>query len=434
MKPPTISLCLIARNEAANLPRLIISAYEAADEIVVVDTGSTDRTIAIAESLGAKVFQYAWDDNFAAAKNNALRHTTGDWVLFLDADMAIEAGSAARIRAAVKSGQARSYFLNINSPRSDGMTVETVAHPWLFENHTGLQFIGRVHESILPSLTANGLKPAATDISITHFGYAKEQDLQARAERDLRILETSDDDVYNWFYRARAYNRLGRKAEAATLLQHVLSTFDVDDRLRTNAYCLLIRLTPEVGSPAQARLLIREAVSSYPIDRMTLITAADASILLNDFNWAATYLQRALATHPYKGQGVEALNRTDPYLHQQLAECLTCLQQFGEAVHEYELAIEGGLQTADVYCSLGVTHSLMHHNQEAEASFKKASHLEPQSPEPHRQLGFFYAETGRTANAIAELKLALACGSNDLHVGQTLKQLMQTRTYEQVQA
>lgn len=434
MKPPTISLCLIARNEAANLPRLLISAYEAVDETVVVDTGSTDRTIAVAESLGAKVFQYAWDDNFAAAKNNALRHATGDWILFLDADMAIETGSAKKIREAVKSDQARSYFLNIHSPRSDGITVETVAHPWLFENRAGVQFIGRVHESILPSLAANNMKPAASDIHVTHFGYAKEQDLQIRAERDLRILEKAGDDVYIWFYRARAYNRLGQKSEAAALLHRVLAAFDVDDRLRTNAYCLLMRLTPEISSPIQARQLIREAVNNYPADRMTLITAADASILLNDFNWAVTYLQRALATLPYQGQGVEALDRADSHLHQQLAECLTCLQQFGEAVREYELAIEAGLQTADIYCSLGLTHSLMHHNPEAEASFKKACNLEPHSVEPHRQLGFFYAETGRTANAIAELKLALTYGSNDVQVVQTLKQLMQTRTYEQVQA
>ncbi|MFQ5343155.1 MAG: tetratricopeptide repeat protein, partial [Anaerolineae bacterium] len=90
----TISLCLIARDEEAHLPRLLDSVGEAVDEIVLVDTGSTDRTMEIARSYGARVIEFPWRDDFSAAKNEALRHATGDWILHLDADMYFEPGQA----------------------------------------------------------------------------------------------------------------------------------------------------------------------------------------------------------------------------------------------------------------------------------------------------------------------------------------------------
>jgi glycosyltransferase involved in cell wall biosynthesis len=81
-----ISLCLIAKNEAANLPACLHSAAGLVDEIIVVDTGSTDRTKEVAAGLGARVFDFAWCDSFAAARNESLHHATGDWILWLEAD------------------------------------------------------------------------------------------------------------------------------------------------------------------------------------------------------------------------------------------------------------------------------------------------------------------------------------------------------------
>ena len=81
-----ISACYIVKNEAANLPRSLASLGDAWDELVVVDTGSTDETVAIATRAGARVLHYTWQDDFAAARNFALDHATGDWVIFLDAD------------------------------------------------------------------------------------------------------------------------------------------------------------------------------------------------------------------------------------------------------------------------------------------------------------------------------------------------------------
>ena len=84
--PNTLSVCIIVKNEAALLGRCLNSIKSAADEIVVVDTGSTDNTVEIAESMGAKVVCTQWRDDFAWARNISIEHATGSWILWLDAD------------------------------------------------------------------------------------------------------------------------------------------------------------------------------------------------------------------------------------------------------------------------------------------------------------------------------------------------------------
>src|SRR5262249_55825806 len=90
---PRVSLCMIVKDEEANLPACLGSVADLVDEVVVVDTGSADRTREVAARYGAKVYDFAWVDSFAAARNESLRHATGDWVLWLDADGRLDAGN-----------------------------------------------------------------------------------------------------------------------------------------------------------------------------------------------------------------------------------------------------------------------------------------------------------------------------------------------------
>ena len=81
-----LSACVIVKNEEKNLPQWLSYANAAADERIVVDTGSTDRTVELARAAGAQVYSFPWQENFAAAKNFAIEQATGDWIAFLDAD------------------------------------------------------------------------------------------------------------------------------------------------------------------------------------------------------------------------------------------------------------------------------------------------------------------------------------------------------------
>ena len=84
--PPRISLTLIVKNEENSLPTCLRSVADLVHEVIVVDTGSSDQTRAVAQNLGARVSDFAWVDSFAAARNESLRHATGDWIPWLDGD------------------------------------------------------------------------------------------------------------------------------------------------------------------------------------------------------------------------------------------------------------------------------------------------------------------------------------------------------------
>src|SRR5207253_3105704 len=93
-----LSVCLLTRNEEKNIARAVRSVAEAADEVLVADTGSTDRTVEIARSLGARVLDYAWNDDFGAARDYAIAHAGHDWILWLNPDEELIPESLAALR------------------------------------------------------------------------------------------------------------------------------------------------------------------------------------------------------------------------------------------------------------------------------------------------------------------------------------------------
>ena len=110
-----LSACTITKNEALNIGKSIDSYKDYVDEIIVVDTGSIDETIEIAESKGAKVLKFEWKNDFSAAKNFALDHASGDWIIFLDADEWFDGDTAKNIRAAIENAISLSLFNSSSS-------------------------------------------------------------------------------------------------------------------------------------------------------------------------------------------------------------------------------------------------------------------------------------------------------------------------------
>src|SRR5258707_769868 len=96
--PPRVSLCIIAKNEEAHLPECIGPLRDLVQEILVVDTGSSDRTREVAGELGARVVEFPWIDDFSAARNESLRHATGDWIFWVDADDRVDATNRERLQ------------------------------------------------------------------------------------------------------------------------------------------------------------------------------------------------------------------------------------------------------------------------------------------------------------------------------------------------
>ena len=145
-----VSACYIVRDEAANLARSIASVKTAVDEIIVVDTGSKDATVQVAQSAGAKTFFYAWQDDFAAARNFALTKQQGDWIVFLDADEYFSPATAGNLRAVIENhaGEEGILVQKLNLDPDTGENFVAFFELRIFHFLPGMRYERRIHEQL----------------------------------------------------------------------------------------------------------------------------------------------------------------------------------------------------------------------------------------------------------------------------------------------
>jgi glycosyltransferase involved in cell wall biosynthesis/ADP-heptose:LPS heptosyltransferase/SAM-dependent methyltransferase len=192
-----LSVCLIVKNEEKFLAQCLKSVRGFATQLIVVDTGSTDRTVEIAREFGAEIHFFAWCDDFAAARNAALEHATGDWVLMLDADEELLGAQHAKLLADMKNPNTIAYRLPLVNASQEIEGRSFV--PRLFRNAPGASFTGRIHEQVFSSLLANakkwGLKMALGSAELRHHGYTKDlvQD-RNKVERNLKLLRAAIEE------------------------------------------------------------------------------------------------------------------------------------------------------------------------------------------------------------------------------------------------
>jgi glycosyltransferase involved in cell wall biosynthesis/Tfp pilus assembly protein PilF len=190
--PPRLSVCLIVKNEERFLAQCLASIQGLADQLVIVDTGSTDRTVEIARAHGAELHTFPWNDDFSAARNAALEHATGDWILMLDADEELPPDQHDALRQALKPGRIIAWRLPLEDVGREQEGCSYV--PRLFRNAPGLFYVGRVHEQVFTSIEVRraewGLDTRLGEARLRHHGYTREV-TQARGKvaRNLRLLE-----------------------------------------------------------------------------------------------------------------------------------------------------------------------------------------------------------------------------------------------------
>ena len=187
-----VSLCMIVKNEQERIAGCLDSVNGLVDEIIVVDTGSADRTEETARSCGAKVFSFPWTDNFAEARNESLRYATGDWIIFLDADERLNAfGVKDCLRRTARAPGVDAYAVPIINAGPEGKADSTIGRAVrFFRNLPGIRFSGRVHESVDPFLIEFGAKVDHAGFEILHFGYALEPGtIRKKYERNFQLLK-----------------------------------------------------------------------------------------------------------------------------------------------------------------------------------------------------------------------------------------------------
>lgn len=231
-----LTACLIVKNEEAHLDQCLSSVAKICDEIVVVDTGSTDRTIEIAEKYGAKIGHFDWCDDFAAARNVSLDMATGDWALWIDADEELTPESHNAIREALIRPHFGGYFIRIVNLMCEENDANQYIHTpvRLFRRIPEIRFEGRIHEQVLQSFEEHGFMAATlSNATIKHYGYQptvmREKDKLARTISMLeREVKENPRDAFHWFNLANAYS-VGRRPSDAEVAARLCINFLPDN-------------------------------------------------------------------------------------------------------------------------------------------------------------------------------------------------------------
>ncbi len=187
-----LSLCMIVRDEQEMLPRCLAAVAEAVDEIVVVDTGSSDATVEIARSFGARVLSHEWTGSFAQARNVSFDAAEGDWLIYLDADEVLVSEDAALLRSLTGRTWREAFYLSETNYTGDLDDGTAVTHNALrvFRNRPEYRFEGRLHEQIagrLPGYLPERLE--ATGVRIEHYGYlGVVRNAREKSRRNIELL------------------------------------------------------------------------------------------------------------------------------------------------------------------------------------------------------------------------------------------------------
>lgn len=275
-KPAGISLCMIVRDEEHFLERCLSSVHDAVDEIVVVDTGSKDRTMEIARKFGAIVEQREWRNDFAWARNEALKLARFRWVLQLDADEELLEESKAALRQ-LKSARAHLTGLWVRCINHADQYLggdNTISHAVVrvFPNHERIRYYGAIHE--FPSLdgATTTLSAASAPLKIVHHGYTSEMMRdRSKFDRNMAIIEDAveraPEDEFNWYnlgmtaYIAGQYER---SVEAMLRMWSIVRERGARPFVPNGLTVLADALTDFLNRPEEALEYARECLKLAP--------------------------------------------------------------------------------------------------------------------------------------------------------------------------
>ncbi len=292
---PRITAAMIVRNEERFLPGCLASLRQEVDEIVIVDTGSDDRSREIALDRGAVVIDHPWRSDFAEARNVGLDHATGDWILYIDADERLVVPEPGALRRAVALPDAVAGRVRFR-PRVAYTPYREIR---LFRRDARIRFRGRIHETAHPDIgkvaLSDGLRLADFAVGIEHFGY--EGDLAHKHARNLPLLEAAVGDepgrVFLWADMARSLAAAGRREEAEAACRRAIALSAVaganTKQRRDGAIAWLELIALHAGTDAEkAARLAHEARAAFPEDMALCLAAARTALATGEAEAALT--------------------------------------------------------------------------------------------------------------------------------------------------
>ena len=371
-----LGVVMIVKDEEKNIGSLLEDIKGIFDEVVVVDTGSTDRTLEILRSYGVNIGHFNWCDDFSAARNKSIELSAADYLLWLDADDRIDADAGKAIlalKSSLPEDKRHAYILKILNAARDHPETESYQLR-IFPRLDGVRFEGRLHEQIMPSLErVPGMKIQAVDITIRHTGYQDEEDMLTKGKRNLAIqlreLREGRDTARQNFFIAMSY--------------HALKDYE---------NCL------EFIHKARKKTSIQENWFRY-----TFTLATECYMKLNRIDSALKEARDGVSRFPETGT-----------MHYDLGAMYLKAEEYEHAVEALEKASQLGIQIdifptppsirATMYHYLGISYEKLGYRGKAISAYRRALDMNPNWGPSLKSLGLALIQSGDADEAVGLLE------------------------------
>jgi tetratricopeptide (TPR) repeat protein len=342
---PLLSAALIVRDEERHLQNCLASLRGRVDEIVIVDTGSRDRSREVAIDFGARMLERPWTGDFAAARNASIEASRGEWILYIDADETVAAFDRGEVELELADARLAAYTV-LFRPRA-GYT--RYREHRLFRNRPDLRFAGLIHESLMPGLETlrvrEGLGVGASAIALDHHGYS-DADVRRKSARDIPLLQqrlaAEPGHVYSWAHLGAALLASGDERAAEDAWRRgiaVVRTMTQRTPTESLPYLYLARML--VDRKRDADEILGEALELFPENHALAWLAGQRLLERRCFEEAMRYFVRLAAVDPDRVDcGMLAYDASifGANAHAALGLCAFRLGRFAESAGHYARA------------------------------------------------------------------------------------------------
>jgi tetratricopeptide (TPR) repeat protein len=405
---------MIVRDEEQLLPGCLGSVSGVVDEIVAVDTGSSDATPEIVRAHHGLLLRRPWQEDFSAARNVSLDAATGDWILWMDADERLRPEEHGRLRRLIEQNASEDAFsVPIRSETPTGAQV-TRAHR-LFRNRKGIRFSGRIHEQVSPSFARTGAREGpCADFTIDHLGYNFSADkLRRKYERNLRLLSAAKRqdprDAYVRYCLGQALMLLGNTAAAENEIRAALGQVPSEpvskrlpDDIRAAAFNNLAECALGRGAPEEALQRCAESLGICPKQVTAHLMAYYVHRELRRPEQALQALIAAdrLLDHPMAGGSATEVTMDRAELWSAMGQSQLQLGQPAQARHSFQRALAARKgrreRTLAALAQCAIAENAL---DEALRLANEASALAPNDDSPADLACFILAKLGRFSEA-----------------------------------
>lgn len=234
----TLSVCIIAKNEEQNLSRCLKSIKSIADEIILIDTGSADNTINIAQEFNAKIIKFPWNNNFSHARNKALKIASKDWILYIDCDESLDTTQVSKLKDVLNDSYYLGFRLKLvniidNKPYTGDYLLRII------KNNSGFYFSGKINEKLNNSLYSDSYLNRVSNLEflLYNFGYDyNKKQLIDRCNRNLSIYLSYDNKEKDYLYYYNIANEYFLLNKYNLAISNYIKSMELNDNYYINSY------------------------------------------------------------------------------------------------------------------------------------------------------------------------------------------------------